>query len=74
MKTCPSQEKSSATKGSSIIQSKIMTGKFSSSAFIKLWTEVFPSMIRDNITKITQGDHLITVLGNVWLLKNVGTN
>ena len=24
--------------------------------------------------EIAQGDHLITVLGNVWLLKNVGTN
>ncbi|XP_078310283.1 uncharacterized protein LOC111116385 isoform X1 [Crassostrea virginica] len=72
MTTCPSQEKSSATKGSSIIQSKIMTGKISSSASTKLRTEVFPSMIRDNITEIAQGDHLITVLGNIWLMKNVG--
>ena len=72
MTTCPSQEKSSATKGSSIIQSKIMTGKISSSACTKLRTEVFPSMIRENITEIAQGDHLITVLGNIWFMKNVG--
>lgn len=69
---CPHEEKSSETKGSAIIQSKIMSGKISSSASKKLKTEVFPSMIRDKITEIAQEDHLITVSGNIWLLKNVG--
>lgn len=69
---CPHEEKCSETKGSAIIQSKIMSGKISSSASKKLKTEVFPSMIRDKITEIAQEDHLITVSGNIWLLKNVG--
>lgn len=49
-----------------------MSGKISSSASKKLKTEVFPYMIRDKITRKAQEDHLITVSGNIWLLKNVG--
>lgn len=51
---CPCEEKSSETKGSAIIQSKIMSEKISSSASNKLKTEVFPSMIRDKITEKAQ--------------------
>nr|XP_034322565.1 uncharacterized protein LOC117688559 [Crassostrea gigas] len=71
MVACPIQENIDS-KGAAIIQSKIMAGKISSSASTKLKTEVFPSMIRDKTTEIAQGDHLITVLGNIWLMKNAG--
>lgn len=72
MVACPIQENIDS-KGAAIIQSKIMAGKIFSSASTKLKTEVFPSMIRDKTTtEIAQGDHLITVLGNIWLMKNAG--
>nr|XP_034315953.1 uncharacterized protein LOC117685616 [Crassostrea gigas] len=71
MVACPIQENIDS-KGAAIIQSKIMAGKISSSASTKLKTEVFPSMIRHKTTEIAQGDHLITVLGNIWLMKNAG--
>nr|XP_034315262.1 uncharacterized protein LOC117685101 isoform X2 [Crassostrea gigas] len=71
MVACPIQENIDS-KGAPIIQSKIMAGKISSSASTKLKTEVFPSMIRDKTTEIAQGDHLIIVLGNIWLMKNAG--
>ena len=34
--------------------------------------EVYPTMKNDNISAVAKSDHLIIVLGNQWLVRNVG--
>lgn len=60
------------TKGSIILQSKIMKGQITPKASQRLVKEVFPSMLRDQISDIAQNDTLIVALGDVWLMKNIG--
>ena len=60
------------TKGSAIVQSKIMKGYITLSASKKLLNEVFPSMNRDRITQTAQNDSLTVSLGDVWQMKHFG--
>lgn len=60
------------SKGSLIIQSKIITSKIDGNAYKSLVDEVFPIMIEDGVGKVAKTDPLIINLGNQWMQRNVG--
>jgi len=53
------------------MESKNLKGKLVIGGSKKLRGDVFPSMTRDEITEIAQGDALICSLGDIWLMKNI---
>ena len=62
----------SFTKGSIVVQSKIIKGQITTKPSKGLIKDVFPSMIRDQMSEIAQNDELIVALGEVWWMKNAG--
>jgi hypothetical protein len=71
-KTCPAEGKGLVkSKGAAIMESKNLKGKLVIGGSKKLRGDVFPSMTRDEITEIAQGDALICSLGDIWLMKNI---
>lgn len=69
---CPARTDFTVSKGSLIIQSKIITGKIDGNASKSLVGEVFPIMIEDGVGKVAKTDPLIINLGNQWMQRNVG--
>ena len=71
-KTCPAEVKGLVkSKGAAIMESKNLKGKLVIGGSKKPRGDVFPSMTRDEITEIAQGDALICSLGDIWLMKNI---
>ena len=71
--TCPAFVSGSdfQSKGSFIIQAKVITGKIQPQASKILQKEVLPTMRRDNITNTVLEDQIILMLGDIWLSKNI---
>jgi hypothetical protein len=69
---CPAKADFSVSKGSLIIQSKILTGKICDTASNALVNEVFPIMQEDKVGTVAKSDLLIVNLGNQWMQRNVG--
>lgn len=71
--SCPAFKTGSyfQSKGSVIIQAKVMAGKIIPESSKILQKEVLPAMRRDSITDCVLEDHIILMLGDIWLSKNI---
>uniref|UniRef100_A0A8W8MSU3 Uncharacterized protein n=1 Tax=Magallana gigas TaxID=29159 RepID=A0A8W8MSU3_MAGGI len=71
--SCPAFKTGSyfQSKGSVIIQAKVMAGKIIPESSKILQKEVLPAMRRDSITDSVLEDHIILMLGDIWLSKNI---
>lgn len=59
------------SKRNLIMQSDIISGRLKTNASDLMKKEVFPIMMRDNVTEVAQNDFLITALGESWLRRNI---
>lgn len=71
--SCPAFKTGSyfQSKGSVIIQAKVMAGKIIPESSKILQKKVLPAMRRDSITDCVLEDHIILMLGDIWLSKNI---
>ena len=70
LQTC-NKEAAKMTKGQITIQSQVEAGVLGSKPSKWMLTEVFPSMILDDVGVIAQGDQTIVNLGENWLQRTV---